>query len=166
MPALTSSVHAYFHVTPYHKEQVDVCMLAPRFDADTRHEISVRFFMNRCMGVSWHMPTTVNVISSNHVLMAYWDKDIMLGIEGIIFPRILIFKRRGQVDDIDDNDTHEIQNVITQLVRPSFPDHPKFILTLNWHSLTIACRSLTKVVPPSKTFWSAAYTSSPTGRLE
>jgi hypothetical protein len=123
--------------------------------------------MKRRMGVSWHTPTTVNSTIPDHIFMAYWDKEIMQGIEGVIFPRILLFKRRGkrgQVTDIGDNDLQDVTDVIHQLVHLSFPICTNFTETSD--SATIAWKLQTKVGDPSKMLSPADYSSSQTARPE
>jgi hypothetical protein len=163
MPPQTSSVRAYLYVTPYHKEQVIVSILDAHFNTDTRHKISQQFFMKHCMGVSWHTPTTVNSTIPDHIFMVYWDKEIMQGIEGVIFPRIMLFKRRGkrgQVTDIGDNDLQDVTDVIHQLVHLSFLICMKFTETSD--STTITWKLQMKVGDPSKMLSPADYSSSQT----
>jgi sulfatase maturation enzyme AslB (radical SAM superfamily) len=104
------------------------------------------------MGVSWHTPTTVNGTIPDHVFRVYWDKEIMQGIEGVIFPCILLFKRRGkwgQVTNIGNNNLQDVTDIIHQLLHLSFLICTNFIETSD--STTITWKLQTKVGDSSKT---------------
>lgn len=117
MKTLTT-VKAYFYVTAFHKGFINVNLQNTQLDTETFRNIVEKFVVNRQIGTSWHTAATGN-LQTDDIFHACWNKQIMEGIEGILFQPILIFRqhrKKGAVCNAGPNNEHQITLIIQQYV--------------------------------------------------